>query len=331
MGIIFAIFGLIFALVGLYFVGQAVVGIVRAMNSRNWYAVDGVITASDVKVDVGSGSSSRASYIPAIEYEYEVRGTRYTADNVNFSRFHTSSPTAAARTVRNYPVGEQVTVYHHPWQPEKATLEQGKIGAQTSGLIVGTAVAAFGIFFGFGGLLGFDKLLDQVGENVGINEEFVWTYLLPFVMVIGGVVIAFGFRTIYRSIKTKSWPTTQGKVIGSGIVRSMSSSNSSSTTITNNYTYKAEIAYEYEVNDQRYVSNRVRLLDISSNNYGRAESIQSRYKEGTTVLVYYNPADPEQALLEPGGSSGAWLPIVVGTGFIIISSIMMWFHSIVAE
>ncbi len=331
MDIIFAIFGFIFALVGLYFVGQAVLGIVRAVKSRNWYTVDGVITASDVKVDVGSGSSSQASYTPAIEYEYEVRGTRYTADNVNFSRFQTPSPTAAARTVRKYPVGEQVTVYHHPWQPEKATLEPGKIGAQMSGLIVGTAVSAFGLAFGFGGLLGFDNAIDRVSEGIGFDHNFAWTYLVPFIMVIGLLVMAFGFRTIYRSRKTKSWPTTQGIVIGSGIVRSSSSSTSGSSTVRSNYTYKAEIAFEYEVNGQRYVSNRVRLLDIATNNQGRAESIQSRYKEGTPVLVYYDSTNPEQALLEPGGSSGAWLPILVGSGFVIICSIMMWFHSIVAE
>ena len=331
MDIIFAIVGLIFVAAGLYFVAIAIVGLVRSLRSRNWSSVQGIITASDVKTEVGTGSSSQASYKPVIEYEYEVRGTQYTGNTINFSRFQTSSPTGASRTVRNYPVDTEVTVYHHPWQPEKSTLETGTIAPHLSGLMVGSAIAVFGTFFGLGGLYGFDNVIDRIGGGLSIDQEFVWTYFLPFATIIGAMIMAYGFLTIFRSRKTRTWPTVEGTIIASGIVKKMGSSSPGSTNVTNNDTYKAEIAYEYEVDGRRYVSNRVHLLDISSSNYSRAESIQSRYKTGAPVRVYYSPKNPEQALLEPGGSSGGWLPILVGTGFVVISLIMQWFHSIVAD
>lgn len=325
--IIFGIFGLLFAGVGTYFVIQSGMGIVRSLGSRNWSTTEGTITASDVRVDMNS--SSRATYIPEVTYEYEVRGTLYTGDNINFSKFHTSDPTGASRTTRKYPVGEQVTVFHHPWQPEKSALEQGRISPLIPGLIVGVAVATFGTLFALSAFVGLDGVMDAIGTTIAPDADFVWNIILPLVMVAGLFVMGYGIRTIFYARATRKWPTVEGIVLGSGIVRSMSSSSSRNSTITNQYTYKAEIAYEYEVDGQRYVSNRVHLLDIATSNPGRAQLIQSRYKEGRPVRVYYQPDNPEQALLEPGGSSGAWLPILVGAGFFIIGLIVKGFHAIV--
>lgn len=331
MEIIFALFGFAFACVGLFFAGTALLGMIRSAASRNWYPVPGRILSSEVAADIASGSSPvGANYNARIRYEYEVNGRQFTGENVDFSRFRTNTPGQAARTVRNYPAGAAVTVYHHPLRPERAALEPGRIGVHMSGLLVGGAVMLFGILFGFGGLLGFDVFIDKLGTRLGIDEDFVWRYFPPFIVVVGAGIAAAGVLAGLRSRKTAQWPTTEGTIIASGIVRE-SSSSTNTTVSTGGSVYKPEVAYRYEVGGKEYVSNRIELMDISTSNRGRAESIGSAYNTGDRVRVYYDPGNPERAVLQPGGKSGSCLMIVVGAGFVIIASIIMWFHSIVAQ
>lgn len=333
-GIVFGLFGLVFVGTGLYFVWQALVGIARAVRSRNWMPADGTILSSTVEHDLsGASTSSNASYAAKIEYEYEVRGNRHTGTNIDFSRFRQMSPKAASRLARKYPVGKAITVYHHPWQPEKAVLEPGRIGPQISGLVVGGAVALFGTFFGIGGMWGTDAITDIVGDGPWNDPEFAWTYLLPIFPFLGLAVMIFGVYLAISSSKSKRWPTAPGHVTGSGIVRQSSSSSRStgSGPITNNYTYKAEIVYKYDVEGETYVNNQVRMSDISSSNQRAAETTKARYPVGAEVTVYYDPNNTERSVLEPGGSGGAWLPILVGAGFVIISLIIMGFHAIVSR
>lgn len=331
MEIIFAFVGFAFACIGLFFAGSALLNIARSIAARSWRPVPGKILTSDVSTNLTQSSSPvGAGYDPKITYEYEVGGISYTGTNLNFSRFRTNSPSQASRTVRKYPTGAAVTIYYNPMNPERAVLEPGKIAPHISGLILGIALALFGTFFGFGGWLGFDVLLKRVGDLAGIDQAFIWRYLPPSIIVLGAGIIVAGLLAGQRSHRSRKWPTTEGTVIASGIVRE-SSSSSSSTISTNQSVYKPEVAYEYEINGERYVSNKIELLDISTNNRGRAESIQRRYTVGDTVRVHVDPNNPERAVLQPGGKSGSCLLIVVGSGFVIIAFIMMWFYSIIAQ
>lgn len=329
MEIIFAIVGVIFAGVGLFFAGAAVLSVFRSILSRNWYPVPGTIVASEVSVNVGSSSSpTGASYDPRITYEYEVNGRLFTGNNLNFSRFRTNTPGQASNAVRHYPAGKTVTVYHDPIRPERSVLEPGKIGVHISGFIVGAAVTLFGTFFVLGGWFGFEVVTERIGKGMGIDEEFVWSYFPPFVILVGTGLVVGGIIAGIRSRRAHSWPTVEGTIIASGVVREHASGSSNSMVTGGQNVYKPEVAYEYEINGERYVSNRIELLDVASSNQGRAQSIQSNYKPGDQVRVYYDPENPERSLLKPGGWGGSCLMIVVGAGFIIIASIIMGLHSI---
>lgn len=329
--IVFTGAGAVFAGTGLFFAGTAMLGAARSIGSRSWIPVQGRILASDVDVKISSGSTMGASYNSRIEYEYEAGGRRFTGNNVDFSRFRSSSPRDAARTLWRYPAGEAVTVYHSPWKPERSVLEPGRIGPHVSGLILGIALTLFGTFFALGGWFGFDVVTQRIGDAIDVDEEFAWRFLPPFVIVIGSALIVAGLLAARRSARTRAWPTAEGTVLASEVVRERSSSSSTTTTTAGQYVYKAEVAYEYEVNGDRYVSNRVQLLDVSSSNDNRARATRERYNSGDRVRVYYDPKNPERAVLEPGGAGGSWLLFVVGAGFVIIASIMMWFHSITSR
>jgi len=56
------------------------------------------------------------------------------------------------------------------------------------------------------------------------------------------------------------------------------------------------VVYEYKVNGRRFTGHRISVGEIAGD--FAAESTVNRYPQGAEVEVYYNPADPKQAVLE---------------------------------
>jgi hypothetical protein len=49
--------------------------------------------------------------------------------------------------------------------------------------------------------------------------------------------------------------------------------------------------------------------------------VVDRYPEGNTVRVFYDPADPTAAVLEPGAGLGAYIPLGAGI-FMVVAGIV---------
>ena len=50
---------------------------------------------------------------------------------------------------------------------------------------------------------------------------------------------------------------------------------------------------------------------------GEAERIVGRYPAGEPVTVHYNPARPQEAVLEQGSGCGAYVVLVIGILFLV--------------
>lgn len=131
---------------------------------------------------------------------------------------------------------------------------------------------------------------------------------LPYIFVaVGFVITVFGFRSVIRARESESWPSVPGVITSSSVEYRSSSGNSS--------TYEADIAYEYEVEGISYYGNRVAYGDYSSSARSHAQSIVSKYPEGTDVDVYYMPDEHDECLLEPGMKLQSWFMLVFGIVF----------------
>ena len=109
-----------------------------------------------------------------------------------------------------------------------------------------------------------------------------------------------------------SWPSTDGEIEHAATLYQTSRSPSGGLSAT----YKADIAYRYQVNGKDYSSSAITLLDVSST-AGRAQSVVDRYPDRSKVQVFYNPDDPSDAVLEPGSSTGLVCLYVVSAMFSI--------------
>ena len=113
-------------------------------------------------------------------------------------------------------------------------------------------------------------------------------------LMIGGVIFAAGiyFSDIPRMIASPGWPTTEG-TIASNRLMGVRFEEYDGDFYTQ---YDAYIRYQYSVNGITYDSLSINSIET----HGYPSSFASRYPVGKDVVVYYNPKDPSEAVLEPG-------------------------------
>ena len=95
-------------------------------------------------------------------------------------------------------------------------------------------------------------------------------------------------------IASQGWPTTAGTII-SCIRQGTSFKEYDGDYHTETKVY---ISYQYSVNGIAYSSSAVNAIDYALFLY--PISFADRYPAGKAVVVYYNPKNPSEAVLEPG-------------------------------
>ncbi len=122
---------------------------------------------------------------------------------------------------------------------------------------------------------------------------FVLTFL-----VLGVVIFRGGLRILHRSQASINWPTVQGEVIRSEVRGDRDRNHEDSLPW-------ADIQVRYVVHGQSYESNQERFEEGTNMNIQTVRVLVNRYPVGQPATVYYNPDNPQEALLDPGvrGSS----------------------------
>jgi len=63
--------------------------------------------------------------------------------------------------------------------------------------------------------------------------------------------------------------------------------------------WRFDITYEYMIEDQKFVSNRVHFGYQAMSDRSYAQRYVDKYFAGKKVMVYYDPTDPSKSVLEP--------------------------------
>jgi hypothetical protein len=123
-----------------------------ARQSIDWASTSGIIQTSEIIYE----GIRRPREQPQITYTYQVNGTQYQGDRINFSFAEIYSKKEAEDVLALYPPNAMITVYYDPSQPAQSTLEQRHIGL-ASGLVVGLIIflpTCLCLATGFAGLTG---------------------------------------------------------------------------------------------------------------------------------------------------------------------------------
>ncbi len=159
VGFVVFIFGIIgVAMLFVYFRSKK-----KVEESQNWSAVQGYITKSYIRreTDTDSDGDRSTSYFPEVLYTYEFHGQEYTGDKISFGgKTGSSHHKKAQNFLAQYPVGQGVTVYYDPNNPEDAVLVRTAVGKLI--LIIGiifTLIALASLCFG-----GVNALISLMGQ-----------------------------------------------------------------------------------------------------------------------------------------------------------------------
>ena len=125
----------------------------------------------------------------------------------------------------------------------------------------------------------------------------------------GAALLVYAVRSVWLGIASASWPTTDGEVSVSDLQRDYSGSSG--------VTYRAEVAYKYQVGGRQLVADRVFFGDALSTSWAAGALRETvKYQVGSHVRVRYDPNNPECAVLEPGTNGVVYFLIVFALVFV---------------
>ncbi|MDX1616841.1 MAG: DUF3592 domain-containing protein [Candidatus Promineifilaceae bacterium] len=147
-----------------------------------------------------------------------------------------------------------------------------------------------------------------------MNDGFAALFLLG---IIG--IIVYHIKRSQKANDSLRWPSTSGRIVSAG-TKAVPAGGS------RNYGAMVrvpDIRYKYSVDGVEYSGEQ---LSYGAGT-GSTESVLARYQPESTVKVYYDPADPSEAVLVPGPGTSNYLAIV-WTVFMAIVFVIAWIGGI---
>ncbi|HOI93589.1 MAG TPA: DUF3592 domain-containing protein [Syntrophobacter fumaroxidans] len=113
--------------------------------------------------------------------------------------------------------------------------------------------------------------------------------LFQMIMLAGTGLMVFGAMPVIEAISAASWPSTQGVIVSSGVKTGVPGGKRSRTP---------GVVYRYVVKDIRYQGERVRFGPDFIPGRPSVAAAAAGYREGDTVEVFHDPADPWKSVLD---------------------------------
>jgi hypothetical protein len=149
-------------------------------------------------------------------------------------------------------------------------------------------------------------------------------------LVLGVLMLAFGVSFVLEANSSRNWPTAQGTV---ETIRVTWRNDSTSNQTIPDREYFYEIYYDYQVDGQAYSGSRYSLGDGSTASdrvYRTEEEAREAAFDAWTpaqvVAVYYDPADPASAVLNPGANTGTYVPLIFGAVLLLSGLGILWLY-----
>ncbi len=290
----------------------AIAKIHNGTQSAQWPSAAGRISASEVVL-------RGRTYHPIVAYEYEVNGRRYQGDCLGYGAktLHDSKAQAEA-LLKPYPVGTHVDVYYKPASPGVSSLTAGM--PRMSVALIGCGIL---VMMALGGGTMLYLSARSVNRQCAATREQPWqqgatareaeqevttapvaetsaprrpdldaTLMTAGVIVLGLAVAAFwgGRYAARRAEQAAACPSTTGKVLSAEVRRVKAGRRSFARDA-------AFVKYAFSVDGRTYTSERLQILPAIQTAMGTAQVIVARYRPGSETEVFYNPSNPNEAIL----------------------------------
>jgi len=135
--------------------------------------------------------------------------------------------------------------------------------------------------------------------------------------VLGAVLLWQGWRRQQKVNASMSWPYVSGRVTASSVRQVVERGDAQTRDTTN---YVPVVQYEYQVGDKTYQGNRFAFKEPSFSSQRKAFKLVAGFAAGSPVSVFYDPANPQDAVLERKAHGNTFL-FVVG-GILVLAAIV---------
>lgn len=125
----------------------------------------------------------------------------------------------------------------------------------------------------------------------------------------------YGYRLIRRARASTQWPAAQGQIESSTVDVERERDRDSDGDVHYKTKYIPRTVYSYQVGGTDYIGEQVSFGRTSSSSPNWAYRLRDLYPAGTEVSVYYDPADPQEAVLQPGVKWTTYLVLGIGAVF----------------
>lgn len=136
-------------------------------------------------------------------------------------------------------------------------------------------------------------------------------WLLWVITALGIAILSWIFLTFSESQTALKWPQTKGQVVSSSLFIKHLPAFVDQNPDPLRW-YGADVQYKYTVGGNLYVSHRVSLNSWGVRSPMAALKVMNKYRKQHEVTVYYDPANPAKALLEPGDIGEIAWPLLIG-------------------
>lgn len=143
--------------------------------------------------------------------------------------------------------------------------------------------------------------------------------IIPVCIICGifALIGAWFLKATQEDIQTanasKLWPSAQGKINDVDLHQQLTKNTDSRSR----YVYKVRVKFEYVVGGTKYTSNKLNLSQVSTSNKRKVERKVLELMDKDQVDVFYDPNNPEFAILETGLSSGIKFTLFCGITFLL--------------
>jgi hypothetical protein len=296
--------------------------------SKVWIKSDGNIVASEAKIPLSHTSDDQDDVDAFIRYRYLVGGQMHESGCIKFGGQPMMSRAFADALVAKYPVGASVDVYYDPHDPKNAVLQPRKRDNLVAQFVFTVAFGVAAAILSAHSIAG--KVL-YAGNGVPL-----FVYALPLVafLVAGLGIVAFA-KGRQQAKASAQWPTSPGTITTSAIVEEKIEDKKADGDDTPGFNqrqqrftlrYRVDLRFAYRVAQRDYVGTTWAWGWTPI--YGRrelAEKITGQYPKGQQVTVYYDPAQPDIAVLEPANRQGSLAPLIFGAIFAVGGAVLLAF------
>lgn len=170
----------------------------------------------------------------------------------------------------------------------------------------------------------------DLGVMQGMAAIMIAVVSVPF-LIVAAVLAWIAYRRRREAQDAvQGWSRTEGRILAAGVQSYLSRQTRQGGSTSMVTMYRPAVSYEYRAGGRSFTGNRLSMgLPLGYGSQKMAQRYVAKYSTGAPVQVYYNPANPEEAVLElkargVGLLSGIAMTIlafvavsVIGTGFML--------------